>query len=104
MHRYVAFWTESTDRDDEWAHYTVAALIAARPPATETSRPPKTRPQRPQKTPEAETPTTAKATARTSARRWQSSAGTPNASTPPNGVCICSPGKECPGYNAICQV
>lgn len=33
MHRYVAGWTESFG-EDEWAHYTVAALIAARPPAT----------------------------------------------------------------------
>jgi CRISPR type I-E-associated protein CasB/Cse2 len=34
MHRYVAAWTESVGCDDEWGHYTVAALIAARPPAT----------------------------------------------------------------------
>ena len=33
MHRYVAGWTESLG-DDEWAHYTVAALIASRPPKT----------------------------------------------------------------------
>ncbi|MDN3355837.1 type I-E CRISPR-associated protein Cse2/CasB [Actinomadura sp. DC4] len=30
MHRYVARWTESLG-PDEWAHYTVAALIAAQP-------------------------------------------------------------------------
>lgn len=35
MHRYVAPWTESLDDPaDEWAFYTVAALMAARPPAT----------------------------------------------------------------------
>jgi CRISPR system Cascade subunit CasB len=33
MHRYVAPWTDA-DRHDEWAYYTVAALIAAQPPAT----------------------------------------------------------------------
>lgn len=33
MHRYVAGWTEPFGQD-EWAHYTIAALIADRPPAT----------------------------------------------------------------------
>lgn len=33
MHRYVARWTESLG-EDEWAHYTVAALIASRPRKT----------------------------------------------------------------------
>lgn len=33
MHRYVAGWTESLG-EDEWAHYTVAALIASRPRKT----------------------------------------------------------------------
>lgn len=35
MHRYVAPWTESLkDPADEWAYYTVAALMADRPRAT----------------------------------------------------------------------